>query len=72
VAARHQRRGEPGLGRDGVEYVDTFTPGVGHETCQRVGVRWVEGVANITNGAPIHPNGDGMAAFARLVVAKLG
>jgi lysophospholipase L1-like esterase len=56
----------------GVEYVDTFTPGQGHDTCQRVGVRWVEGVANLTNGAPIHPNGDGMAAFARLVVAKLG
>lgn len=56
----------------GVEYVDAFTPGQGHDTCQRVGVRWVEGIANITNGAPIHPNGDGMAAFARLVVAKLG
>jgi len=56
----------------GAEYVDVFTPGQGHDTCQRVGVRWVEGVANITNGAPIHPNGDGMAAFARLVVAKLG
>jgi len=56
----------------GVEYVDTFTPGHGHDVCQRVGVRWVEGVADITDGAPIHPNGVGMAAFANLTVAKLG
>jgi lysophospholipase L1-like esterase len=56
----------------GVEYVDTYTPGQGHDVCQLVGTRWVEGITNITNGGPIHPNGDGMQAFANLVEAKLG
>jgi lysophospholipase L1-like esterase len=56
----------------GVEYVDTFTPGHGHDACQAVGTRWIEGVTNVTNGGPIHPNGTGMQAFANLVVAKLG
>lgn len=55
----------------GVEYVDTFTPGHGHDACQQPGVRWIEGISNIQDGGPIHPNGTGMQAFANLVLAKV-
>jgi hypothetical protein len=32
----------------------------------------VEGIADITDGAPVHPHGNGTAGFARLVLARLG
>jgi lysophospholipase L1-like esterase len=57
---------------NGAEYIDTFTPSIGHDACQVVGVRYTEAIANITNGGPLHPNGTGMAAFAQIIEAKLG
>jgi lysophospholipase L1-like esterase len=56
---------------NGAEFVDIFTPSIGHDACQAVGVRYTEAIANITNGAPLHPNGTGHAAFAKTIEAQL-
>jgi lysophospholipase L1-like esterase len=56
---------------NGAEYVDIFTPSIGHDACQVVGVRYTEALANVTDGGPLHPNGTGMAAFAKVITAQL-
>lgn len=53
-------------------YVDTFTPSVGHDVCQAPGTRWVEGLLDVQNAAPVHPNELGMANDARQILAALG
>jgi hypothetical protein len=56
----------------GATFVDTFTSSVGHDICQAAGTRWIEGVFDIENGGPVHPNGLGMANDARQILAALG
>ncbi|MGW0664242.1 SGNH/GDSL hydrolase family protein [Streptodolium elevatio] len=51
-------------------YVDTYTPGVGHDVCQPVGVKWVEGIAPESPGAQAHPNALGHEGMAVAVIAK--
>jgi lysophospholipase L1-like esterase len=49
----------------GATYVDIRTPSIGHDACQGIGTKWIEGVLPtvIDNGtAPLHPNAAGMAA----------
>jgi lysophospholipase L1-like esterase len=52
-------------------YVDTYTPGVGHDVCQAPGVKWVEGVVPTAGAFSLHPNGLGMQAVAGEVAGAL-
>lgn len=50
-------------------YVDTFTPGLGHDVCQAKGVKWVEGIAPESPAAQAHPNALGQQGMAAAVIA---
>jgi lysophospholipase L1-like esterase len=56
----------------GVDYVDTYTPTIGHDICTLPGTRYVEGVAPTAPAAPMHPNALGMEAMSAAVVAAAG
>ncbi len=53
-------------------YVDLYTPSIGHDACQLVTVRWVEPVVPVLPAFPVHPNSNGMAAFAQIVLQRIG
>jgi lysophospholipase L1-like esterase len=53
-------------------YVDTYTPSIGHDVCQRTGVKWVEGLVPTSPAAPFHPNALGEKGMAQAVLAALG
>jgi hypothetical protein len=55
----------------GATYVDTYTPSVGHDSCQAEPTRWVEPLVPGSDAFPIHPNARGEAADARAVLAAL-
>ncbi|WEP00943.2 SGNH/GDSL hydrolase family protein (plasmid) [Streptomyces sp. FXJ1.172] len=55
--ARHNR----------AQYVNTYTPTVGHDLCRPTGERWIETFAPQTPAAPVHPNATGEGAMARAV-----
>lgn len=55
----------------GATYVDTFTPSIGHDMCQLLGPKWVEGFLPTLPAAPLHPNELGMQAMATEVLAAL-
>ncbi len=49
----------------GASYVDIRTPSIGHDACQPIGVKWIEGlIPSVVNNsfAPLHPNAAGLAA----------
>ncbi|MYR47312.1 SGNH/GDSL hydrolase family protein [Streptomyces sp. SID5910] len=46
----------------GAVFVDTFTPGIGHDTCAAPSDRWIEGVVPGRPAAPLHPNASGARA----------
>ncbi|HLI56865.1 MAG TPA: SGNH/GDSL hydrolase family protein [Actinomycetota bacterium] len=52
-------------------YVDTYTPSIGHDMCQLLGPKWVEGFLPTLPAAPLHPNEYGMQATAADVLAAL-
>jgi lysophospholipase L1-like esterase len=52
----------------GVAYVDVSAPG--HDMCQRVDRRWVEGIP-ARPAAPVHPNAAGMRAMAHFLLAAI-
>ncbi|WP_372351194.1 SGNH/GDSL hydrolase family protein [Streptomyces sp. KL116D] len=54
------------------EYVDVRTPSKGHDSCQSASVRWVEGYIPGNLAAPLHPNAAGEAAYADIVLNRLG
>jgi lysophospholipase L1-like esterase len=56
----------------GVDYVDTYTPTIGHDICAPPGVKWIEGLVPTAPAAPMHPNALGMSAMADAVVAAVG
>jgi lysophospholipase L1-like esterase len=56
----------------GVTFVDTYQATIGHDVCQRPGVRWVEGLVPASPAFPFHPNRLGQQAMARQVLAALG
>jgi lysophospholipase L1-like esterase len=53
-------------------YVDTYTDSIGHDFCQAVGVKWMEGLVPTSPAAPVHPNGLGEKAMAQQVEAAIG
>ena len=57
--------------RAGATFVDTYTPSIGHDACQRAGTKWVEGLIPTSAALPLHPNAPGEAAMAREIEAAL-
>jgi hypothetical protein len=59
----------------GAEFVDTFTPTIGHDVCQGPTVRYAEVAGPSVNGpaagVPAHPNSAGAAAQFRAVLARV-
>ncbi|WP_393056885.1 SGNH/GDSL hydrolase family protein [Streptomyces sp. LN549] len=55
----------------GAEYVDVATPSKGHDACQAPSDKWVEGYVPTAAAAPLHPNQQGEAAYARIIGAHL-
>jgi lysophospholipase L1-like esterase len=54
-----------------VDFVDTYTPSIGHDACQLPGTKWVEGLVPTAPAAPVHPNALGMRAIGGIVVDAL-
>ena len=55
----------------GATYVDTYTPTIGHDFCQRASVKDVEGLVPTSLTYPFHPNARGQAAIAAAVLAAI-
>lgn len=53
----------------GAVFVDTYAGSLGHDACQRSGVKWVEGTAPTSVAAPDHPNLTGMREVAGFALA---
>lgn len=53
-------------------FVNTYTDSIGHDFCQRTGVKWVEGLTPTSPAAPVHPNALGEKAMAQQVLAAIG
>ena len=43
----------------GAVFVNTFPNSIGHDVCERPGVRWIEPLINPLTGVPVHPNAMG-------------
>jgi lysophospholipase L1-like esterase len=56
----------------GATFVDTYRATIGHDVCQRPGVRWIEGLIPASPAFPFHPNRLGQQAMARPVLTALG
>jgi GDSL-like Lipase/Acylhydrolase family len=55
----------------GSDFVDTYTPSLGHDMCRLPGIRWIEPLFPLSPAAPAHPNAAGEAATARAVARHL-
>jgi hypothetical protein len=60
----------------GAEFVDTYTPSLGHHVCALPNVRYVEGLGGVSvNGpavaVPAHPNSAGAASQFRSTLAAV-
>lgn len=64
MLARQARHG-------GAQYVNTYTPTVGHDLCKPTGERWIETLAPETPAAPVHPNATGESVMATAVEGTL-
>jgi len=49
-------------------FVNPYLYSYGHDACQAPDRKWVEGLAPISPGAPMHPNAKGMRAVAALAL----
>jgi lysophospholipase L1-like esterase len=58
-------------GATGSEFVDTYTPSLGHDACRLPGIRWIEPLLPLAPAAPVHPNAAGEAATARAIASHL-
>ena len=56
----------------GETYVDTYSTSTGHDVCQMLGVKWIEGLVPDSPAASLHPNAMGQVAMAADVLAGLG
>jgi hypothetical protein len=43
----------------GAVFVNTFPNSIGHDVCERPGVRWIEPLIGSLTGVPVHPNAMG-------------
>lgn len=53
------------------EYVDTYTPSIGHDMCKSASERWIEPLKPSSPAAPVHPNAKGEQAMADAVLQRL-
>jgi hypothetical protein len=53
-----------------VRFVDSYVP-KGHDACAAPSQRWVEGAEPASPAVAFHPNGAGMKAEAKMIVAAL-
>ncbi|MEY2431005.1 MAG: hypothetical protein QOC92_730 [Acidimicrobiaceae bacterium] len=58
-------------GANGATYVDSYTPSIGHDSCQPPPLRWVEPAVPASPAAPVHPNLLGEMAYALIVQAAI-
>jgi hypothetical protein len=58
-------------GANSATYVDTYTPGIGHDACKSLSVRYVEPVLPESDAFSVHPNERGMEADASEVEAAM-
>jgi len=58
-------------GANSATYVDTYTPGIGHDACKSLSVRYVEPVLPESDAFSVHPNERGMEADASEVEAAI-
>ncbi|TCK24288.1 SGNH/GDSL hydrolase family protein [Pseudonocardia endophytica] len=56
----------------GVDFVDTYTPTIGHDVCQLPPRKWVEGLVPTSPAAPVHPNAQGERAMAAALGEVVG
>jgi hypothetical protein len=49
---------------NGATFVNTYTPGIGHDACKSASVRYVEPVIPESDAFSVHPNEKGMEADA--------
>ncbi len=54
---------------NGATYVDTYTASIGHDACQALDKKWVEGLVPTSVAAPFHPNALGEKGMAKQVIA---
>lgn len=57
---------------NGASYVDPYPGSLGHDVCQPIGRKWVEGLLPTSPAAPIHPNLAGMRFVAELAGPSIG
>ncbi|GAA3502781.1 SGNH/GDSL hydrolase family protein [Streptomyces prasinosporus] len=55
----------------GATFVDTYTPGIGHDICAAPADRYVEGPAPTRAAAPLHPNASGARAAGEALAAAV-
>lgn len=55
----------------GAQYVDTYTPTIGHDMCRPEGERWIEPLVTTPPVAPAHPNAQGETAMSAAVTRAL-
>lgn len=55
----------------GVEFVDTYTPSVGHDSCKSQLTRWMEPYSNPVGAIRLHPNAKGHQHMAEAVLDAL-
>jgi hypothetical protein len=53
------------------EYVDTYTPSIGHDVCKLPLVKWFEGLIPTSIAFPLHPNIQGELSMANSVLRVL-
>ncbi|WP_020672190.1 SGNH/GDSL hydrolase family protein [Amycolatopsis nigrescens] len=56
---------------NGALFVDSRAASVGHDACRAPGTRWIEGIYDAVDAAPVHPNALGMENVSRLVLDAL-
>lgn len=56
---------------NGAVFVDTYTPGIGHDACKSSSVRWVEPVLPESDAFSVHPNEKGMSEEAKLLESAM-
>lgn len=56
---------------EGVQFIDTYGPSVGHDSCKQPWTRWIEPYSNPRGASGLHPNAAGERALAYMVLATL-
>ena len=56
---------------EGVQFIDTYGPSVGRDSCKQPGTRWIEPYSNPRGASGLHPNAAGERALADMVLPTL-